>query len=164
VNKTAGSGFSLSCSLSDRGDLLCHVKAKTSDSAINRKNKALTFPSFAGPFGISFERNPYGLSSWLQNQGFWSERGLLHDIRLRWQQIIRVGSWFGVHTRSVGHHYEGNAWLGRRVPHTVFPPRWIQDAVESIVVRLLGGISGGKKGQTGKDQQCVCFHRLYFFV
>lgn len=48
-NKTAGSGFSLSCSLSDRGDLLCHITAKTNDSATNSKNRALMFPSCSCP-------------------------------------------------------------------------------------------------------------------
>jgi hypothetical protein len=48
-NKTAGSGFSLSCSLPDRGDLLCHIAAKTNDSATKSKNRALTFPSCSCP-------------------------------------------------------------------------------------------------------------------
>src|SRR5208283_2068569 len=35
-NKTAGSGLPLSCSLSGRGDWLCHIKAKTNNSATSR--------------------------------------------------------------------------------------------------------------------------------
>jgi len=39
VNETAGSGVSLPCSLSDRGDLLCHIAAKTNNSATKNKKQ-----------------------------------------------------------------------------------------------------------------------------
>ena len=46
-NKTAGSGLSLSRSIPDRADLLCHIAAMTNNSATNRTNRAFTFPSFS---------------------------------------------------------------------------------------------------------------------
>ena len=45
-NKTAGSGLSLSRSIPDRADLLCHIAPKTNDSATKRTSRAFTFSSF----------------------------------------------------------------------------------------------------------------------
>jgi hypothetical protein len=46
-SKTAGSGLPLSCSLSDCDDLLCHIEAKTNNSATKSIPKPFTFPSFS---------------------------------------------------------------------------------------------------------------------